>query len=398
MSYWRLFGVRMSTLLASTALFVACGGGAGGAQTTPPPPPSTFGIQLQQVASGLMSPVFLTAPSGDARLFIVEQPGRIRILKNGALTGVPFLDVSARISSSGERGLLSMAFDPNYATNGFFFVYFTVPNGDIAIERFSRSSVNADLADPASALRILTISHSNFSNHNGGQLSFGPDGFLYAGIGDGGGSGDPSGNGQNTNVLLGKMLRLDVRSASLTDPYASPAGNPFIGQAGKRSEIWATGLRNPWRFAFDGVQLYVADVGQDSREEVNIAAASAAGLNYGWKVMEGTQCYGAGTCNMTGLTLPVLEYEHGAGGVNGCSITGGYVYRGSAMPEVQGRYFYSDYCGGWLKSFALRDGAAAERTTWPVANVGHILSFGEDAQRELYVLTDSGVVYRLVKS
>ena len=390
--------LRTLMLVAIVACLAACGGAGDGGQTTPAVVLPTPGLKLQQVASGLSSPVFLTAPAGDARLFIVEQPGRVRIVKNGALLPAPFLDVSARISSSGERGLLSMAFDPNYAVTGFFFVYYTAPNGDIAIERYSRSAANADLADTSSALRILTIAHPNFSNHNGGQLAFGPDGYLYAGTGDGGSGGDPSGNGQNTNALLGKLLRIDVRTASVAQPYLVPAGNPFIGQAGKRAEIWAYGLRNPWRFAFDGNDLYIADVGQGSREEVNVVAATATGLNYGWNVMEGTLCYSATTCNQAGLKLPVLDYDHGADSVNGCSITGGYVYRGSAMAEIQGRYFYSDYCKGWLKSFVYLNGAAAELTTWSIANVGQVLSFGEDAQKELYMLTDSGTVYRLVKA
>ena len=309
-----------------------------------------------------------------------------------------FLDISAKLSFSGERGLLSVAFDPAYASNGFFYVYFTTPNGDIAIERYRRSAGAVDLADPTSTLRILTIPHPNFANHNGGQLAFGPDGYLYAGIGDGGSGGDPFGNGQNTNVLLGKLLRIDVRGATLAQPYGVPPDNPFVGQSGKRPEIWAYGLRNPWRFAFDGAQLYIADVGQDRREEVDVVAASAPGLNYGWKVMEGTQCYGASTCSTSGLTLPVLDYDHGAHGAAGCSITGGYVYRGSAIAELQGRYFYSDYCGGWLKSMVYRNGVATELTDWPVVNVGHIVSFGEDAQHELYLLAESGTIYRLVKS
>ena len=386
------------SVAALACLFAACGGSDGAGTTTPPPPPpASFGITLQAVVSGLNAPVYLTAPSGDARLFIAEQGGRIRIVKSGALLAAPFIDLGARLGTGGERGLLSMAFDPNYAANGFFYVYYTAPNGDVTIERYSRSATNADQADVTTALTILSIPHREFSNHNGGQLAFGADGYLYAGIGDGGGGGDPSGNAQNTNTLLGKLLRIDVRNASLAQRYAVPMDNPYAGQTGKRAEIWAFGLRNPWRFAFDGAQLYIADVGQGEREEVNVVATATPGLNYGWNIAEGSQCYGSSTCNTAGLTPPVLDYAHGVGGVNGCSITGGFVYRGSAMPEVQGRYFYSDYCKGWLKSFAYRSGAAAELTEWPITNVGRILSFGEDGQRELYMLSDSGTVYRLAR-
>ena len=388
----------LRVLMSATAVLAvtACGGG-GASGETPPAPPASFGIALQSVVTGLSAPVYLTAPSGDARLFIVEQGGRIRIVKNGALLAAPFLDLSAKIGTGGERGLLSMAFDPNYTTNGFFYVYYTAPSGDITVERYSRSVTNADQAESLSALQILTVAHRNYSNHNGGQLAFGADGHLYAGTGDGGGGGDPAGNAQNTNVLLGKLLRIDVRNASLIQPYAVPTDNPFAGQAGKRGEIWAHGLRNPWRFAFDGGQVYIADVGQGEREEVNVASTTAGALNYGWNITEGSQCYASSTCTTAGLTPPVLDYAHGASGENGCSITGGFVYRGSAMPEVQGRYFYSDYCKGWLKSFVYRNGAAAELTDWQIANPGRITSFGQDGQRELYMLTDAGTVYRLVR-
>lgn len=353
-------------------------------------------LALQEVVSGLPAPVFLTAPAGDSRLFIVEQAGTIRMVQNGAVLAAPFLDITSRITSGGERGLLSMAFDPQYASNGLFFIYFTDLNGDIAIERYQVSSGDPNLANPA-PLRILTIAHRAFRNHNGGLIAFGPDGFLYIGTGDGGGGGDTLGNGQNLNALLGKLLRIDVSNASASQPYAIPSLNPFAGQAGRRGEIWAYGLRNPWRYAFDAETgfLYIADVGQGRIEEVNVAAAATAGLNYGWNITEGSLCYPGDPCDKQGLTPPVLEYAHDASG--GCSITGGHVYRGSAIPELRGRYFYSDYCSGWLRSFVYSNGVAAEQTDWSIVNVGRIFSFGEDAQGELYMLASTGKVYRIVR-
>jgi glucose/arabinose dehydrogenase len=354
---------------------------------------STFTLSAQQIVEGLESPVYLTAPKNDPRLFIVEQPGRIRIVKDGALLATPFLDITARVVSGGERGLLSLAFDPVYATNGRFYVYYTGAQGDIFVDRFTVSG-NPDVANTASD-PVLTIQHRENSNHNGGLLLFGPDGMLYAGTGDGGGAGDVPNNAQNIDVLLGKILRLNVA----TLPYTIPAGNPFSGQPGA-DEIWAYGLRNPWRFAFDvppdgtPPQLYIADVGQNAREEVDVTDASAAGGNYGWHTMEGTQCYNPSSgCNQAGLTLPVLDYDHS----QGCSITGGFVYRGAAIPEIRGVYFYSDYCSGFLRSFRLSGGAAADQRDWAFTNIGNVTSFGVDAAGELYVLSASGRVYRVVK-
>jgi len=353
-------------------------------------------LALQEVAGGLDAPIFLTAPTGDSRLFIVERPGRIRVLQNGSLLATPFLDISALTTTSGERGLLSMAFHPQYASNGYFFIYYTNLAGDIVIERRQVSAGNANVADPLSALTIMTIPHPTFSNHYGGLLSFGPDGYLYAGTGDGGSAGDPPRNAQNTNVLLGKLLRLDVSNSSVAQPYAIPPGNPFA-TAGGRPEIWAYGLRNPWRYAFDvpAQLLYIADVGQANWEEVDVRPAGQAGNNYGWNIMEGLHCYNSASCNQAGLVLPVIEYGHDAAG--GCSITGGYVYRGTALPELAGQYLYSDYCSGWLKSFIYSNGAASAVTDWGISNVGNILSFGQDAQNELYMLSGTGKVYRIVR-
>ena len=353
-------------------------------------------LALQEVASGLSVPIFLTAPPGDSRLFIIERAGRIRVVQNGSLLATPFLDISTLTTTSGERGLLSMAFHPQYASNGYFFLYYTNLAGDIVIERRQVSAGNANVADPLSALTIITIPHPTFSNHYGGLLSFGPDGYLYAGTGDGGSAGDPPRNAQNTNVLLGKLLRLDVNASSVAQPYAIPPGNPF-STAGGRPEIWAYGLRNPWRYAFDvpAQLLYIADVGQANLEEVDVRPVGQAGNNYGWNIMEGTQCFNSASCNQAGLVLPAHEYANNT--ANGCSITGGYVYRGTALPELAGHYLYSDYCSAWLKSFTYSNGTASAVTNWNVTNVGNILSFGQDAQNELYMLSGTGKVYKVVR-
>ena len=355
------------------------------------------GIALSQVVANLDNPTYLTAPPGDTRLFIVERAGRIRIVENGNTLTAPFLDISGRVFTGGEGGLLSMAFDPQFATNRTFYLYYTDLQQNIVIERFS-AGANANLADPTSSLVIIRIPHPTFTNHFGGQVAFGPDGNLYLATGDGGGAGDPNRNGQNLDSLLGKLLRIDVRNASAAQPYAIPAGNPHINQAGRRPEIWAAGLRNPWRFAFDGSQLYLSDVGQDRREEVNIVPASTAGLNYGWNTMEGTLCFNAASCDQAGLTLPAFEYDHGANDANGCSITGGFVYRGSAIPGLQGRYFYSDFCRGFLKSFLAGGGSVLEQRDWNVGTIGNVVSFGQDGQGELYLMTSRGIVYRMGRS
>jgi glucose/arabinose dehydrogenase len=351
-------------------------------------------LDLKAVVTGLTSPVYLTAPTGDSRLFIVDQPGRIRVVRNGQLLPAPFLDITTRVGYGGERGLLSMAFDPAYASNGFFFVYYTNTSGDIVVERYG-GTPGADVAS-ATATPVITIAHPTYGNHNGGLVMFGPDGMLYLGTGDGGSGGDPFGNGQNLNALLGKLLRIDVR----TLPYTIPASNPFVGQTGRRGEIWAYGLRNPWRFAFDrhptapGSDLFIADVGQDRYEEVDVAASATGGLNYGWNTMEGTHCYPSGdTCSRTGLQIPVLEYDH----ARGCSITGGFVYRGAALPGIAGHYFYSDYCQGWLASMTGSAAAGYVSRDWSVPNVGNVLSFGEDAAGELYVLSANGTVYQIAR-
>ena len=246
-------------------------------------------------------------------------------------------------------------------------------------------------ADPASAKLIIGIDQP-FSNHNGGQLQFGPDGKLCIGMGDGGSGGEPQNHGQDRSPLLGDLLRIDVDAG---DPYGIPADNPYATSTQFRREIWAYGLRNPWRFSFDRTAglLYVADVGQNAWEEVNAVSATQAGINYGWRLMEGAHCFSPSNCSQNGLQLPVHEYSHN----DGCSVTGGYVYRGTAIPGVVGHYFYSDFCSGFLKSFRVVNGSATDHRTWNVGNIGNVLSFGVDAANELYVLTGGGNVMRLVR-
>ena len=363
-----------------------------GSSTTPPT--GQVSVGLVEVASGLSFPLYVTAPPGDtSRLFIVEKTGAIRIVKGGSLLPAAFLDIGPLVSGGSEQGLLGLAFDPEYAANGRFVVHYTDAAGNTRVSIFLRSSGDPDVADPGSEQIVLTTEQP-FENHNGGQLLFGPDGYLYLGLGDGGSGGDPSGRGQDLTDLLGSILRLDVR----TTPYVIPPDNPFAGRSDVRPEIWSYGLRNPWRFSFDRAtgDLYVGDVGQSAWEEVDVSpAAEGAGkaTNFGWNIMEGKHCYAAPTCTQAGLALPVLEYDHG----QGCSITGGYVYRGAAIPAIQGYYFYADYCRGWVRSFRYQGGEAVDEFQWPtLAPGGSITSFGEDAAGELYLTSDNGRVVHIV--
>ncbi|HEY0527518.1 MAG TPA: PQQ-dependent sugar dehydrogenase [Gemmatimonadaceae bacterium] len=377
-----------SLMITTVALSVfACNGsdstGPGDGGTTLP---SGLTLKLNPfISTGLSGPVFLTQPLNDGRIFIVEQSGRIRIVRDGVLQTAPFLDITSNVLSGGERGLLSVAFHPHYSTNHFLYVYYTSqPSGDVTIARFTATS--ADVADPNSLKIILTVAHSQQANHNGGLVSFGPDGKLYAGLGDGGGGGDPFGNGQNFNALLGSLIRVDVDNG---DPYSIPTDNPFVGQTGKRGEIWAKGLRNPWRYAFDATTglLYIADVGQNLHEEIDVSPANTGGANYGWNIMEGFSCYNATTCTQTGLQLPLLDYSHS----EGCSITGGYVYRGTDIPEIRGHYFYSDYCSGFLRSMRYLNGTAVDQKDWGIMNSA-VTSFGLDFAGELYMLAGNTVL------
>ncbi len=375
-----------------------------------PTPSGPSGITLTQIMSGLSSPVFLTnARDGSNRIFIVEQTGTIRIWNGTSLLATPFLDVHASISCCGEQGLLSVAFHPNYSTNGFFYVYYTdtaSPTYNLTVARYKVSSGNSNVADPASGQVLFTIPHPINANHNGGQLQFGPDGYLYMGTGDGGSGDDPPCNAQNNQVLLGKLLRVDVDTNINTAPfYSIPPDNPFVAQGAPANKIWDKGLRNPWRYSFDSLtgELYIGDVGQNLYEEVDVESpTSPGGLDYGWKVMEGFHCGGGGTnscavgtppCMDPSYTLPVLEYPH----TLGCSITGGYVYRGTQFPGIHGYYFYSDFCSGRIWA-ASRDRFGAWSTTDLLESGLSVSAFGQDEQNRLYVVNLGGTVSRIDSS
>ena len=385
--------LRMSSLLLALGFMVCANpkddasSSAAVAQTS-----NKVTLAVEQVASGLDQPVYLTAPANDPRLFIVEEPGRIRIVENGQLLAKPFLDIVSKVGYGGERGLLSVAFHPQYRSNGFLFVNYTDKKGDTQIERYTVSA-DKNAVDPSSAKLILAIDQP-YSNHNGGLNLFGPDGMLYIGMGDGGSQGDPHGNGQNRNALLGKLLRINVDRG---DPYLIPSANPYA-KGGGRGEIWAIGVRNPWRFSFDRFSglLYIADVGGDRFEEVDVVPMSIAGVNYGWSIMEGPRCNRSLGCDQTGLQKPALSYETHQSST--CAIIGGSVYHGQKIPEITGQYFYSDYCNSWLRSFGFANGQVTGEHDWPVGRLGSITSFGEDSQGELYICTSSGRVYRIVKT
>ncbi len=354
------------------------------ATDTPPnagtfPDPNTY--QWQMIASGLTRPLNLQA-DGSGRLFILEKVGRIRILQNGQVPDQPFLDISNRVGSSGnEQGLLGLAFHPRYTQNGRFFVNYTDNNGDTVIARYQVSS-DPNVADPNSEVKLLGVDQP-FANHNGGVLAFGPDGYLYAGLGDGGSQGDPYNNAQNAKVLLGKILRLDVDSA---EPYAIPSDNPF------GNEVWTYGLRNPWRLSFDKLtgDLYIGDVGQNTWEEIDyLPKGSPGGTNFGWNLREGAHDYNGSTS--PDLTEPVAEYSHQEGG---CSVTGGYVYRGS-MPEWNGIYLYGDYCTGLIWGLIRSDSGWQKQQLFDTDFT--ITSFGQDENGEVYLVSDNGGVYRLAK-
>jgi glucose/arabinose dehydrogenase len=347
-------------------------------------------ITTTVVAENMGEPVFLTTPENDPRLFVVDKAGRILILSDGSPNEQPFLDISDLVSTGNEQGLLGLAFHRDYAENGRFFVNYTDTSGDTQIVEYKVSG-DPDIADSTPVATLLSIEQP-FSNHNGGWIAFGPDGFLYIGMGDGGSGGDPQGNGQNLDSLLGKILRIDVDGAK---PYAIPASNPFANGGGA-PEIFLYGARNPWRNAFDGDNLYIADVGQNAFEEVHVVTTADAGANLGWNIMEGAHCFQPRRgCDQTGLILPVQEYEHDAG----CSITGGYVYRGKAIPEIAGRYFYADYCIGTLMSFRYTDGRAADHVNLSeqLATFDPVNSFGVDADGELYLLLSGGTIVKIVR-
>ena len=356
-------------------------------------------VTLVGPISGLDQPLDVVhTGDGSGRLFVVERPGRIRIIRDGQLLPTPFLDITGRVlSASTEQGLLSVAFPQDYASQGHFYVDYTDLLGDTVIARYAVTA-DPNVADPNSEQIVLTVDQP-YANHNGGQLAFGPnDGYLYIGMGDGGGGGDPNNNAQNPASLLGKLLRIDVETGSpLT--YTVPATNPFTQTVSYRPEIWALGLRNPWRFSFDRQtgDLYIGDVGQNLYEEVDFQPASSpGGENYGWNIMEGLHCYGASSCNGAGLTLPILEYPHAQGD---CSVTGGAVYRGSAYPMMNGMYVYADFCTGRI--WGLRNDGSTWQSTLLLDTPFQITSFGEDEIGNVwltrYAGAPDGAIYRLAQ-
>ena len=374
-----VFGVL---LLVAIVYFAACSNGGGGS------PARSGSVTLTRLAGGFTHPVTIAnAGDGSGRLFVVEQGGTIRFIRNGVVAPLPFLNITSLVTpTGGEQGLLGLAFPPGYVSRGSFYVNYTNRTGvgNTVLARF-RLGLTPDQADPATREELLTIVQP-FSNHNGGQIAFGFDNLLYIGTGDGGSEGDPLGNGQSLTTLLGKVLRIDVLSGTL--PYALPPGNPF------GNEIWAYGLRNPWRFSFDRANgdLYLADVGQDLVEEVDFQpTGSGAGANYGWNIMEGSRCFATTTCSSAGLTLPVAEYFHGSGD---CAVIGGYVYRGSRFPLLQGTYIYGDLCSGRI--WGLKNSGLGWESTLLAQTTLQISTFGEDESGELYVADyATGDIYQI---
>ena len=380
--------LRISFTTLSVLVLLGCD--SGGSLAEPGPP--VEGVRLEEVVSDLERPVDIASPPDDDRLFVLEQPGRIRIIRDGNVLPEPFLDITSRVGSSGnEQGLLGIAFHPDYASNGHFYINFTDTGGDTRIERYRVSADNPDRADAGSAYLIIGYEQPH-RNHNGGQLLFGPDGMLYIPTGDGGSGGDPDGHGQNLESLLGKMLRIDVDGG---DPYAIPRDNPFVGRSDVRPEIWAYGLRNPWRVAFDAPDnlLYIADVGQNAYEEVSVVEADEGGLNFGWNIMEGSHCFEPRIlCSRDGLVLPVIEYPRS----QGISITGGYVYRGEAIPELRGRYLYADFGQSWIRALRYQGAGAVDDSELEMDGVNQITTFGVDRHGEMYVATLTGTIYKFV--
>jgi glucose/arabinose dehydrogenase len=356
---------------------------------TPVAGAAKFSFSLEPVATGFERPVHVADPGdGSGRLFVVEQAGRIRIVRDGQILPAPFLDLTDRVGCCGERGLLSVAFHPAYASNGLFFVDYTDLDGDTQVVRYQVSPDDPDRADPASAETILTVEQPA-ANHNGGLLLFGPEGDLYVGLGDGGGGNGQ--NGQKLDTLLGKILRLDVDHPADGKPYGIPADNPFVDRPDARPEIWVWGVRNPWRFSFDRAtgDLWIGDVGSSLFEEIDLVPAGTSGQNFGWNLMEGSQCREPGACDA--FVPPVGGFDR----ADGCVITGGYVYRGTALPSITGFYLYADYCSGNVWGLA-RTASGDWFTAGPVATGLTIASFGEDADGELELVDHDGGVYRIV--
>jgi glucose/arabinose dehydrogenase len=351
----------------------------------PPLGPNRLG--LLPLVGGLSAPLFVTnAADKTNRLFVVERAGRVRVVSGGVLRSTPFLDITSRVGCcDGERGLLGLAFHPGFATNRRLFVYYTNLSGNIVVAEYSATAAGGD-ASASSERVLLTIPHPTYANHDGGWIGFGKDGYLYIATGDGGGGGDPNGNAQNRFSLLGKMVRINVNGAQ---PYTIPPSNPFAVSGGAK-EVWAYGLRNPWRDSFDRLtgDLYIGDVGQSAYEEIDRAANGRGGQNYGWNVMEGFSCYNATSCSTSGKTLPIAVYPHGTSGSIGCSVTGGYLYRGAAQPALQGQYLLGDYCSGRLWTL-YQDEDVGDLVQQADLSI-HISSFGEGENGEIYVTDLSG--------
>lgn len=358
--------------------------------TTRSSAPNPADYRLVEIVSGLTRPLYVTHAGDESeRLFVVEQGGRIWILQNGILQSQPFLDVSSLVSrDANERGLLGLAFHPDHAQNGYFFINYTDVNGDTVVARYSVSADDPNVADTNSAVTLLQVDQP-YGNHNGGHLVFGPDGYLYIGLGDGGSQNDPQGNGQNPHTLLGSILRIDVDSEG---GYSIPDDNPFADGTQGAPEVWAYGLRNPWRFTFDRAtgDLYIADVGQNRYEEVNFEPAdSPGGVNYGWNIYEGRHPF-TGSAAPANMVLPVAEYDHS----QGISVTGGYVYRGEELPDLQGVYFYADYATGRIWGLYRDANGNWQNVIFRDSGLT-ISSFGEDEAGELYIVDHGGRVFRL---
>jgi hypothetical protein len=346
------------------------------------------GVRLVPFIAGLEDPVQVIAPPGDPRLFVVEQPGRIRVIRDGRLVARPYLDLRDRVRAGGERGLLSVAFHPRFAENGRLYVNYTDRAGDTRVERFE-AAPGADTASRATAQVVLRVEQP-YANHNGGLIGFGPDGMLWIGMGDGGSAGDPHDHAQDRHSLLGKMLRIDVDRG---DPYAIPPDNPYA-RGGGRPEVWASGLRNPWRWAFDPPTrlLWIADVGQNAWEEIDAIPDRTAGLDLGWNRFEGSHRYRGTDADRAGRVAPVSEYSHR----EGCSITGGVVYRGAAIPRLRGHYLFADFCRRWVRSIRLEGGRVVERREWLRDAPPAIVAFGTDGAGEVIVVSHEGTLHRLV--
>jgi glucose/arabinose dehydrogenase len=349
-------------------------------------------IILQQVMTGFDTPVHLNSPPGDSsRLFVVELKGKIWIIKNKKKLPTPFLDIEQKVRSGGEMGLLSIEFHPQYQKNHYFYVCYIDLQRHTRIVRYTTSKDNPDRADMTSTMQ-LTRFKKPYKNHNGGLLKFGPDGMLYIGLGDGGKPADANHEAQNRATLFGSILRVDVDHG---EPYTIPPDNPYANHKEFKPEIWAYGLRNPWRFAFDPNEelFYIADVGEKTYEEVNVVPAKSPALNFGWSVMEGTRCFRNPNCKKERFVQPVEQYTH----KEGCAIVGGMVYRGDELYSIRGHYFYGDWCLGFIRSFRYENGKAVDQRQWNLGVPDNITSFGEDSDRNMYLVYESGKIYRFAK-